>query len=191
MDAGQVGWAAAGGAALGAAAGARAQAETKRWKQNVCAADLNQLRAGLPLPPIPPPPPVGLRTERSMARCFVLGILGTGFAFWLAAEVILTAVALGAGAGVFEAVVSAGLFAFWAGVVGLIAGAFVGSALWLAEARARVRHFQASQRRVFWESREVLRGRLARDEWNAEQAWRLITSGVMGTDADAPPPLPG
>ena len=179
------------GAVAGGAAGVRHATGVQQWKDSIGGADLHELREGRPLPPIPEPAPITARKQRGIMACYLVGILGTGFVIWLLAFVVLAIVAAAAGAQAYEALGSALLFAFWAGVLGLILGAFVGIGLWLREVRGRLAHDTAIQRRLYWESRENLRGRLASGEWTPEQAWRHLTSGTMGTDADAPPPLPG
>lgn len=180
------------GAVVGGAAGLRHAARIQEWKDQIGGADLAQLREGQPLPPIPEPPPITYRSQRGMVRCYVVGVLIGGFATWLVTFLVMLAITGIVDGSVGEKVAGALAFAFMAGLFGFVfPGLLIGAGIWLREVRGRLAHDGQDERRLYWESREVMRGRLARGEWSPEQAWRHITSGAMGTVSDAPPPLPG
>lgn len=151
-----------GSAAAGAIGGFGAAAGVHARVWNLRLNDAWALEHGQPLPSMVEPP-AKARKPRSIVLNYVLTILGSGFAVWLIAFVLLLILAdLGASATsesvtVFERVVPALIFAAIFGGFGfLVPGAFLAVILHFVENKARLNADETSLTRQYWEEREQL-----------------------------------
>lgn len=191
------GFALLGGATAGAIGGLAAGAAIHSRIWSLRLNDAEALEQGRPLAPTREPP-AKARKDRNIVLKYVISILGSGFAVWLAAFIALQFLLnLGTSTSsetvpALERIIGTGFFAVIFGLIGLlIPGAFIGVILHFAENRARLKAREAVLTRQYWEDRERLRHALEAGEITVPDAIQLLRGDATQTEPPALPPEPG
>lgn len=154
-----VGWAIAGigAAAVGGAVGAHRGRRAQRWFDEAIDADIHHLYMNQQLPPIPMPPAPAPRRLNHLALLWLAGIALGGFLGWLPAALIVYALSAEADNVVQRLFAALAVAAFF-GLLGfVILGLPLALTFQLLEQRSRLRHYEATVSRNYWERREALR----------------------------------
>lgn len=132
------------------------------------------------LEPLPAPVPMSPRRPRSSAALWVLGILGTGFVFWLVSTLAMVGACALVGTRGSEALAGTLFIPPFVGVVGMFCGIAVALALRLREAQARYTEaYTEVHVRPWWHwrqgaSRALGQGTASPEQvLNDMQGWRL------------------
>lgn len=150
----------AGTALIGGAKGYRRAQTVEANVNQTISEDIDDLNRNRRLRPRHRPHQPTGRSPHPIWSCYLLGILGTGFAFWLICAIALTIFAHSTGQSIGAAIITAFIFSVFAGVLGLLAGIGVGSSLWMREVKARLREMERACYYSLWSQREALRADL-------------------------------
>lgn len=171
-----VGWAIAGAGAtvVGGAIGAHRGQRAQRWFDEAIEADMNHLYWNGHLPPMPMPPAPNSRRLKHLGLLWVGGIALGGFLGWLTAALIVYALSAAADNSVQRGFAALAVGAFF-GLLGFVVpGIPLALTFQLLEQRARLRLFEATVSRNYWERREALRRDLDAGRVTLDRAKEIV-----------------